>query len=75
LGDFERQIGAFVDHYTTRLKYESLGNIAPSDVCHRSAVRILKARKKIKKRTTQCTVKCLQAGHGFEIARRVGKSQ
>ena len=50
-GEFERQIGAFADHYNNHRYLESLANLTPTGVYLRRGVRILKIREKIKKQT------------------------
>lgn len=52
-GDFERQIGDFVDYYNNQRYHESLGNVTPADVYFGRDKAILREREKIKKLTIQ----------------------
>lgn len=46
--DLERQISAFVDHYSNHRNHESLSNLTPADAYHGRRAKILKMREEIK---------------------------
>lgn len=48
-GDFERQIGSFIDPYSNHRYLDRLGNLTPADVYHGSGARIMKMREERKK--------------------------
>jgi len=52
-GGLERQISAFVDHYSNNRYHESLDNLLPIDVYHGRGAKILKMTEEIKKQTIQ----------------------
>lgn len=47
-GDFERQIGAFVEYYNANATHESLNNATPADVYFGRDKAILRERASIK---------------------------
>ncbi len=51
LGDLERQIGAFVEHYNNHRYHESLSNLTPADVYHGQGAKNPKMREEINKQT------------------------
>ncbi len=51
LGDLERQIGAFDDHYNNNRYRESLADLTPVDVCCGRSAKILKMSEEINKQT------------------------
>jgi len=55
-GDLERQIEAFVEHYTHRRHHESLGNVTPADACIGRASAILKEEGRYQPSQTLPTV-------------------
>lgn len=50
-GQLEAAVSDFVDHCNHRRDQESLGNLAPADVCFGRAAAIREARETIRKRT------------------------
>lgn len=50
-GDLERQIGAFVEYYSTQRYHESLGNLTPADVYFGRAEQTRKHRGEIRRKT------------------------
>lgn len=50
-GDPERQIGAFLGHFSNQRCSKSLCNLAPANVYHGCGAKILKMRAGIKKQT------------------------
>jgi putative transposase len=51
LGDLQRAIADFVDHYNHRRYHESLDNLTPADIYSGPGQRIIDMRKEIKRRT------------------------
>ncbi len=55
LGDLERQVAAFVEHYNHSRFHESLGSLTPADVYFGRGQTILTEREGIKRQTIQQT--------------------
>jgi putative transposase len=53
LGDLERQIGAFVDHYIHRRYHESIGNLTTANVYLGRGQAILERREEIKRESIE----------------------
>ncbi|YBW38410.1 transposase family protein [Nitrobacter sp. TKz-YC01] len=52
-GDLERQIEAFVEHYSHQRHHESLSNVTPADAYFGRAADIIEQRERIKRRTIE----------------------
>jgi hypothetical protein len=53
IGDLERQIEAFVEHYNHQRYHESLNNVIPADAHYGRAKTIIQQRERIKRQTIE----------------------
>ncbi len=51
--DLEREVGAFIDHYSHHRYHERLNNLTPTSIYHGSGHIILLKRKRIMRETIQ----------------------